>query len=642
MRTAGNSLHFHRFDFLNLPFKFLIALLFMASPLLASAQTLQTLFAFSGTNGANPEAALTLGNDGNFYGTTAGGGSGYGTIFQATTNGTLTTLASFNFTNGASPQAALTQGNDGNFYGTTSQGGITNSGVPRGMGTVFRVATNGKLTTLVSFNTPNGFTPNGLTLGNDGNFYGTTSDGGPGGSGTVFRMTTNGTLTTLASFNLINGATPQAVLTQGTDGNFYGTTSQGGSHYYGTVFQVTTNGTLTTLASFNYVNYDNEPPLALGNDGDFYGTTGYGGSQADGTVFQVTTNGDLTTLVGFNGTNGARPGAALTLGHDGNFYATTDAGGAWGSGTIFQVTTNGTLTVLASFNAANGANQKSALTLGNDSNFYGTSTYDGSSGNGTIFRLLLTPAITVQPQSQTIYAGATSIFSVSANSFYPMGYQWLKNGTNLVNGANISGATNTTLTISNISDSDAAGYSALITTAYGSVTSSNASLAVNDSIFIATQPLSQTVGVGSTITFTATVFGAPPFVFQWSFNQTPVGSPTSGTNFSSFTLTNVGTKQSGNYAVQVVNAFGTLTSSNAVLTVIPQPTLALHILAGYPALTLNGILSNNFVVQYSTNLGETNWVNLLSLTNLSTSSYLFLDPSGISQPARFYRGFFTQ
>jgi hypothetical protein len=53
----------------------------LASASLVGAQTLQTLVSFSGTNGWNPYAALTLGNDGNFYGTTFYGGVGYGTVF---------------------------------------------------------------------------------------------------------------------------------------------------------------------------------------------------------------------------------------------------------------------------------------------------------------------------------------------------------------------------------------------------------------------------------------------------------------------------------------------------------------------------------------------------------------------------------
>ena len=58
-----------------------------------------------------------------------------------------------------------------------------------------------------------------------------------------------------------------------------------------------------------------------------------------------------------------------------------------------------------------------------------------------------------------------------------------------------------------------------------------------------------------------------------------------------------------------------------------------------PLLNLNGMLGNNFVVQYNSNLAESNWLNLIALTNSSASPYLFLDPAGESAPARFYRAF---
>src|SRR5208283_4068674 len=199
-----------------------------------------------------------------------------------------------------------------------------------------------------------------LTLGSDGNFYGTTGEGGNGGKGTVFQMTTNGTLNTLVDFDRYNGAGPNA-LALGSDGNFYGTTLGGGNSGDGTVFKVTTNGTLTTLATFNFNNGEWPNALALGNDGNFYSTTDIGGltnstyTSGMGTVFKVTTNGTLTTLNSFTGeADGANPGAGLTLGADGNFYGTAgdDYYGAdkAGDGTVFKVTTNGTLTPLATFN----------------------------------------------------------------------------------------------------------------------------------------------------------------------------------------------------------------------------------------------------------------------------------------------------
>jgi hypothetical protein len=220
-----------------------------------------------------------------------------------------------------------------------------------------------------------------------------------------------------------------------------------------------------------------------------------------------------------------------------------------------------------------------------------------------------------------------------------LNYQWQKNGTTLVEGGSLSGTTNSTLTINGVSDADAAVYSAVVSGASGSVTTSTAVLKVNDSLFIASQPQSQTVGLGSNVMFTVIVYGAPPFVFQWYFNEAPVGSPTTGTNVSSYALAHVGTNQAGNYSVEVFNGYGSLMSSNALLTVIFPPTLALQLLAGYPLLNLNGMLSSNFVVQCSTNLAGTNWASLLSLTNLPASPYQFLDSGGVGQPARFYRAF---
>ena len=123
---------------------------------LVGAQNLQTLVSFAYTNGSYPYAALTLGNDGNFYGTTYGAVVGSGTVFRVTTNGALTTLVFFDNTNGANPQASLTPGNDGNFYGTTASGGNLNLNSGEGYGTVFKMTTNGTLTTLVSFASTNG------------------------------------------------------------------------------------------------------------------------------------------------------------------------------------------------------------------------------------------------------------------------------------------------------------------------------------------------------------------------------------------------------------------------------------------------------------------------------------------------------
>lgn len=85
--------------------------------------------------------------------------------------------------------------------------------------------------------------------------------------------------------------------------------------------------------------------------------------------------------------------------------------------------------------------------------------------------------------------------------------------------------------------------------------------------------------------------------------------------------------------------YGSVTSSNALLTLILPPKLELQVLAGYPLLNFYGILGSNFVMQYNTNLAGINWINLISINNLPASPYQFLDPTTASQPARFYRAF---
>ncbi len=154
---------------------------------------LTTLYSFclqSGcSDGAYPYAGLVLASDGNFYGTTTGGGTNYdGTVFKITTSGTLTTVHSFDGTDGSVPYAGLVQAIDGNFYGTTYNGGDGND-CNNGCGTIFKITLSGTVTTLHNFDGADGELPyGGLMQAPSGFLYGTTSAGGSYGDGTVFRL----------------------------------------------------------------------------------------------------------------------------------------------------------------------------------------------------------------------------------------------------------------------------------------------------------------------------------------------------------------------------------------------------------------------------------------------------------------------
>ena len=214
---------------------------------------------------------LVLATDGNFYGTTSRGGAGMscspgpgcGSIFQVTPTGVYKNIYSFclhdiSCSDGSSPSRGLIQASDRSFYGLTTGGG-TGAGPS---GTVFRITSEGALTTIYNFCSQatcvdGAFPVGALVQGKDGNLYGTTQLGGDAtcNCGTIFRVTTQGALTTLYRFRGTGGSFPQAGLVQATDGNFYGTTTQNGStspcsSNCGTVFKMTPGGTLDTLHTF--------------------------------------------------------------------------------------------------------------------------------------------------------------------------------------------------------------------------------------------------------------------------------------------------------------------------------------------------------------------------------------------------------
>src|ERR1039458_5637979 len=322
--------------------------------------TLTTLYGFcSQTNCADgdaPQAGLVQAANGDLYGTTQYGGTNgdYGTVFKITPSGTLTTLYSFcsqtNCADGDEPVSGLVQAANGDFYGTTGGGGANVY-----YGTVFKITPSGTLTTLYNFCPQSGCTDGGnpdaaLVQAANGDLYGTTYNGGTNGQGTVFKITPSGTLTTLYSFCPQSGCTdghPDAGLVQAANGDFFGTTYYGGARLYGgTVFKITPSGTLTPLYRFCSQSGcpDGSSPnggLVQAADGDFYGTTYGGGASNYGTVFKITSGGTLTTLYSFCSQSGcpdgSGPNGGLVQDTNGDFYGTTLEGGSNNAGTVFRL-----------------------------------------------------------------------------------------------------------------------------------------------------------------------------------------------------------------------------------------------------------------------------------------------------------------
>ena len=275
-------------------------------------RVLAALDSFSGSAGS----PLVPAKDGNFYCIgNFGFGTGLGSLLAATADGVVNYLATFYGTNGFTgwsfDRDILFQGVDGNLYGATEYGGPEFDGefLNPAYGTVFQATPDGTLKTLFSFNGTNGAYVSALIQGHDGNLYGTTGSGGPafidnptfggtGGFGTLFKLTTNGEFSTLAIFDSTNGSEPSSLM-QASDGNFYGTTQRSSaSNARGTIFKMTADGAITTLFFFSGTNGAAPAYSALleALDGNFYGTTISGGTSNLGTIFRLNTHPAQLTI----------------------------------------------------------------------------------------------------------------------------------------------------------------------------------------------------------------------------------------------------------------------------------------------------------------------------------------------------------
>jgi alpha-tubulin suppressor-like RCC1 family protein len=174
------------------------------------------------------------------------------------------------------------------------------------------------------------------------------------------------------------------------------------------------------------------------------------------------------------------------------------------------------------------------------------------------------PFIARQPIAGNAYSGATALLSVGAAGAQPLSYQWQLNRANLV------GATNALLTLTNVPTNRSGGYSVVVSNSLGTASSADVTLTVIDSApIIPVQPANQAAPSGGNATFTLNAIGSLPLSYQWQFN----GAKIAGATQPMLNVTNVTAANVGNYRVEVSNAFGTTFSSNAALNLRPANDL---------------------------------------------------------------------
>jgi lysophospholipase L1-like esterase len=180
--------------------------------------------------------------------------------------------------------------------------------------------------------------------------------------------------------------------------------------------------------------------------------------------------------------------------------------------------------------------------------------------------VLVPPAITSQPKSRTNVLGTVATFNVVAGGTTPLNYQWQ------LNGAPMAGATGTSITLNNVQPGDAGGYTVVVTNVAGTITSAVATLAVWVPPAITSQPQSRTNISGTTATFTVSASGTAPLNYQWQLNGANIGGATA----SSLALNNVQPPDTGSYSVVVTNGAGAVTSTVVTLTVWVAPSISVQ------------------------------------------------------------------
>jgi uncharacterized repeat protein (TIGR03803 family) len=210
-----------------------------------------------------------------------------------------------------------------------------------------------------------------------------------------------------------------------------------------------------------------------------YGTTQSGGLNQSGTVFRMLTNGTAyTILVNFDplgpNVNGSLPEARLFYTNN-ILYGSTSIGGQSNNGTLFEVNTNGTGFIhLKDFEtAADSSGPRGAVVVTGGNTVYVPAYGFGGGDPGALFSFVLgKPVMDQQPQDISVANGDTATFNVVAEGAGTLTYQWRFN-TNTV----VAGGTDSTLSFT-AGPSQVGKYSVIVSSTFGSVTSSFAALSL--------------------------------------------------------------------------------------------------------------------------------------------------------------------
>ena len=251
--------------------------------------------------------------------------------------------------------------------------------------------------------------------------------------------------------------------------------------------------------------------------------------------------------------------------------------------------------------------------------------------NNAVLTVNTLPTITTQPTASTVCQGATANFTVAATGS-ALTYQWQRNGVNVVDGSNISGANTNALTITAVTTADGGNYTCIVSGACSPSHTSNAvALTVNSTAAITGNPVAATTCAGQTATFTVTTSGSG-ITYQWKKGGVDItnGGNVSGALTPVLTLTNTATTDAGSYSCTITNTCsGVLNSTSATLAVNTLPTITSQptdvTICGSSPITFT-VAATGTGITYQWKKGGVNVVNGGAITGATTTT-LSINPA---------------
>ncbi|MFM7869292.1 MAG: beta strand repeat-containing protein, partial [Planctomycetaceae bacterium] len=180
------------------------------------------------------------------------------------------------------------------------------------------------------------------------------------------------------------------------------------------------------------------------------------------------------------------------------------------------------------------------------------------------------PSITQNPSSQTVVAGNTATLTASASGSPSPTVQWQVSTNSGTSWSDISGATSTTLSFTAAAGDNGNQYRAVFTNTAGSATSTAATLTVQYAPTVTTQPTSQTVLSGATVTFTAAASGNPTPTVKWQSNSGSGWSDIAGATSVTYSFTVAAGDNGVQYRAVFTNGIGSDATTNTATLSVPS------------------------------------------------------------------------